>query len=84
MSKGVAVTIPIRLRCWNGDPKMELRVRLHGWNGIRTATPLVLSKLWNGTPKRRFRDCVSQREMFRNFEHVWNRILSLASNASDG
>ena len=26
--EGVAVPIPIRLHCWNGDPKMESRVRL--------------------------------------------------------
>ena len=30
------------------------------------------TKLRNETAKRRFRDCVSRRRMFRNFEHVWN------------
>ena len=38
---------------------------------VGPSSPLA-SKLRNGTPKRRFRNCVSQREMFRNFEHVWN------------
>ena len=38
----------------------------------RRKSAKLQSKLRNETAKRRFRDGVSRRRMFRNFEHVWN------------
>ena len=40
--------------------------------GIQISFLLLVTKLRNGTPKRQFRNCVSRRIMFRNFEHVQN------------